>query len=588
MPINFDKISTQDKNAYLDKMRHSAAHVLAESVKKIYPSAKLTIGPSIEDGFYYDFDVAEPFTPNDLISIEKEMEKSINRDTYFLEREVTREFAKSLVKNNPYKLEILAGISDNEKITLCSHSNGDFEDLCRGGHVEKTGDIKAFKLMSASGAYWRGKESNPMLQRIYGTAWESKKSLKTFLIRREEAAKRDHRTIGRDLQLFYFDSVAPASPFFLPNGTVILNELYSFIRDLYKKYEYDEVITPEIFNADLWKKSGHYANYADSMYFIDIDDFEYGVKPMNCPAAAVLYKSQFHSYRELPLRFADFGRLHRYEKSGVTHGLNRVRTFTQDDAHIFCTIDQIDDEIKSFLNMLSESYKVFGFDNMRFTLSLRPEKRVGTDNLWDKAETTLQKVLDGSIYDYSLEKGEGAFYGPKIDVFVPDAIGREWQLGTVQLDFSLPELFELEYTEESGSRVKCVVIHRAMLGSMERFLGVLIEHTAGSLPLWLSPLQVVAIPIADRHREYCKSIIDKLKSSEFRAKVDESNERMNAKIRTAQLKKIPYMIICGDKESQNDSISIRSRDGINQEIINIDDFINVLNNERSNRSYSRR
>ena len=588
MPINFDKLNIQDKKTYLEKMRHSAAHVLAESVKKIYPSAKLTIGPSIEDGFFYDFDVTEPFTPNDLASIEKEMEKSINRDTYFSEREVTREFAKSLVKDNPYKLEILAGIPPNEKITLCSHSNGDFEDLCRGGHVEKTGDIKAFKLMSASGAYWRGKENNPMLQRIYGTAWESKKSLKKFLIQREEAAKRDHRTIGRDLQLFYFDAVAPASPFFLPNGTVILNELYSFMRDLYKKYDYDEVVTPEIFNTDLWKKSGHYTNYSDSMYFINIDDFEYGVKPMNCPAAALLYKSLFHSYRELPLRFADFGRLHRYEKSGVTHGLNRVRTFTQDDAHIFCTIDQIDDEIKSFLNMLSESYKVFGFNNMRFTLSLRPEKRVGSDNLWDRAETTLQKILDGSAYDYSLEKGEGAFYGPKIDVFVPDAIGREWQLGTVQLDFSLPERFELEYTEESGSRVKCVVIHRAMLGSMERFLGVLIEHTAGSLPLWISPLQVVAIPIADRHRQYCKSIVDKLKLSNFRARVDESNERMNAKIRTAQLKKVPYMIICGDKESQNNSISIRSRDGINQEIINIDDFIDVLNNERSNRSYSHR
>ena len=588
MPINFDKLNIQDKKTYLEKMRHSAAHVLAESVKKIYPSAKLTIGPSIEDGFFYDFDGTEPFTPNDLASIEKEMEKSINRDTYFSEREVTREFAKSLVKDNPYKLEILAGIPPNEKITLCSHSNGDFEDLCRGGHVEKTGDIKAFKLMSASGAYWRGKENNPMLQRIYGTAWESKKSLKKFLIQREEATKRDHRTIGRDLQLFYFDAVAPASPFFLPNGTVILNELYSFMRDLYKKYDYDEVVTPEIFNTDLWKKSGHYTNYSDSMYFINIDDFEYGVKPMNCPAAALLYKSLFHSYRELPLRFADFGRLHRYEKSGVTHGLNRVRTFTQDDAHIFCTIDQIDDEIKSFLNMLSESYKVFGFNNMRFTLSLRPEKRVGSDDLWDRAETTLQKILDGSAYDYSLEKGEGAFYGPKIDVFVPDAIGREWQLGTVQLDFSLPERFELEYTEESGSRVKCVVIHRAMLGSMERFLGVLIEHTAGSLPLWISPLQVVAIPIADRHRQYCKSIVDKLKLSNFRARVDESNERMNAKIRTAQLKKVPYMIICGDKESQNNSISIRSRDGINQEIINIDDFIDVLNNERSNRSYSHR
>ncbi len=357
------------------------------------------------------------------------------------------------------------------------------------------------------------------------------------------------------------------------------------MRDLYKKYDYDEVVTPEIFNTDLWKKSGHYTNYSDSMYFIDIDDFEYGVKPMNCPAAALLYKSQFHSYRELPLRFADFGRLHRYEKSGVTHGLNRVRTFTQDDAHIFCTIDQIDDEIKSFLSMLSESYKVFGFNNMRFTLSLRPEKRVGSDNLWDRAETTLQKILEGSTYDYSLEKGEGAFYGPKIDIFVPDAIGREWQLGTVQLDFSLPERFELEYTEESGSRVKCVVIHRAMLGSMERFCGMLIEHFAGAFPLWLAPEQIRVLPISDKSDEYARQVERRVRAAGFRVTTDLHSAKVQAKIREAQLDLIPYMMVVGPQEAEQQAVALRDRiGGKNLGVMPIEDAIERLREEVDQRT----
>ena len=584
MPKDFNQLNFKEKQIYLDNLRHSSAHVLAEAVIKLFPDAKLTIGPPIEDGFYYDFDVKNAFTPKDLKKIEQEMRRIINQNTDFIEREVTRDEAMLSVKDNPFKIEILESIPENAKITLCSHSDGNFEDLCRGGHVDKTGDIKALKLMSTSGAYWRGDENNPMLQRIYGTAWESKESLENYLNRRQEAIKRDHRKLGRDLDLFFFDDLSPASPYFLPKGTIILNELYKYVRELYEKYDYKEVVTPQIFDTELWKLSGHYSNYSENMYFINQDEKEHGVKPMNCPAAAMLYKSKSHSYRDLPLRLADFGRLHRYERSGVTHGLTRVRTFTQDDAHIFCTIDQIGIEIKSFLDMLSESYKTFGFKEFRLALSTRPEKKVGDDKIWDNAESILKEVLDKFSSDFTIEDGEGAFYGPKIDIFVPDAIGREWQLGTVQLDFSLPDKFDLEYTAKDGTRTNCVVIHRAMLGSMERFLGVLIEHLSADFPLWLTPVQSIIIPITDKHNEYCNSINLKLKDAGVRSEVDESNERMNAKIRQAQLKKIPYMIIIGDKELETQTISVRSRTQKNSDVNSIIDFIKNIQEEINSRS----
>ena len=584
MPKDFNQLNFKEKQIYLDNLRHSSAHVLAEAVIKLFPDAKLTIGPPIEDGFYYDFDVKNAFTPKDLKKIEQEIRRIINQNTDFIEREVTRDEAMLSVKDNPFKIEILESIPENAKITLCSHSDGNFEDLCRGGHVDKTGDIKALKLMSTSGAYWRGDENNPMLQRIYGTAWESKESLENYLHRRQEAIKRDHRKLGRDLDLFFFDDLSPASPYFLPKGTIILNELYKYVRELYEKYDYKEVVTPQIFDTELWKLSGHYSNYSENMYFINQDEKEHGVKPMNCPAAAMLYKSKSHSYRDLPLRLADFGRLHRYERSGVTHGLTRVRTFTQDDAHIFCTIDQIGIEIKSFLDMLSESYKTFGFKEFRLALSTRPEKKVGDDKIWDNAESILKEVLDKFSSDFTIEDGEGAFYGPKIDIFVPDAIGREWQLGTVQLDFSLPDKFDLEYTAQDGTRTNCVVIHRAMLGSMERFLGVLIEHLSADFPLWLTPVQSIIIPITDKHNEYCNSINLKLKDAGVRSEVDESNERMNAKIRQAQLKKIPYMIIIGDKELETQTISVRSRTQKNSDVNSIIDFIKNIQEEINSRS----
>ena len=584
MAVKFKDLSPEDQNDYRDRMRHSAAHVLAEAVTNLFPEAQLTIGPPIADGFFYDFAVPEPFTPEDIKRIELKMRDSIKANTEFVERETSRDEALELVKYNPYKVEILKGIPADERVTFCSHSDNAFEDLCRGGHMERTGDIKAYKLLSSAGAYWRGDESNPMLQRIYGTAWESRDAQKNYLRRRDEAEKRDHRKLGRSLGLFFFDPIAPASPFFLPKGTHVINSLIDYVRELYTRYGYQEVITPQIFNTELWKRSGHLDAYAENMYFLDVDEREFGVKPMNCPAAAMLYLANSRSYRELPIRMADFGRLHRNERSGVTHGLNRVRSFVQDDAHIFCTFDQISAEITSFLQMLNESYKVFGFEKTRFELSLRPEKRVGSDEMWDQAESILTGVLDATGHKYTAQSGEGAFYGPKIDAFVPDAIGREWQLGTVQLDFSLPERFDMEYTAENGNRDRPVVIHRAMLGSLERFLGVLIEHLSGAFPMWLSPVQAVIVPIADRHNEFCFEVGKRISEAGFRVEVNDSNDRMNAKIRQAQLQKIPYMLVAGDREVEGQSLSVRTRSGDNLEPMSIDQVIHRFVKQVADRS----
>ena len=584
MAVKFKDLSPEDQNDYRDRLRHSAAHVLAEAVTNLFPEAQLTIGPPIADGFFYDFAISEPFTPEDIKRIELKMRDSIKANTKFVERETSRNEALELVQDNPYKVEILKGIPADERVTFCSHSDNAFEDLCRGGHMERTGDIKAYKLLSSAGAYWRGDESNPMLQRIYGTAWESRDAQKNYLRRRDEAEKRDHRKLGRSLGLFFFDPIAPASPFFLPKGTYVINSLIDYVRELYTRYGYQEVITPQIFNTELWKRSGHLDAYAENMYFLDVDEREFGVKPMNCPAAAMLYLANSRSYRELPIRMADFGRLHRNERSGVTHGLNRVRSFVQDDAHIFCTFDQISAEITSFLQMLNESYKVFGFEKTRFELSLRPEKRVGSDEMWDQAESILTEVLDATGHKYTAQSGEGAFYGPKIDAFVPDAIGREWQLGTVQLDFSLPERFDMEYTAENGNRDRPVVIHRAMLGSLERFLGVLIEHLSGAFPMWLSPVQAVIVPIADRHNEFCFEVGKRISEAGFRVEVNDSNDRMNAKIRQAQLQKIPYMLVAGDREVEGQSLSVRTRSGDNLEPMSIDQVIHRFVKQVADRS----
>lgn len=575
----FRDLSPEEQAEYRDALRHSAAHVVAEAVLKLFPEAKLTIGPPIRDGFYYDFDVARPFTPEDLEAIEGEMRASIRANTPFVEREVSRDEARVLVSDNPYKLELIEGIPEDEQVTFTSHSDGAFDDLCRGGHVESTGRISAFKLLSTAGAYWRGSEANPMLQRIYGTAWESRDKQKVYLKQREQAQQRDHRRLGAQMGLFFFDQVAPANPFFRPKGAFVYNRLVDYVRGLYERYGYDEVITPQMFKTDLFKTSGHYDNYIEHMYMLEIDEQEYGMKPMNCPSHAVMYSKSLHSYRELPIRYADFGRLHRYELSGVTAGLTRVRSFAQDDAHIFCRPDQIAEEVNGFIDMLNESYGVFGFDSTRFVLSLRPEKRVGSDQQWDRAETALKAVLEERGGEFETALGEGAFYGPKIDMFVPDALGREWQLGTVQVDFNQPERFDLEYVNSESGRERPVMIHRAMLGSLERFIGVLIEHLGGNLPLWLSPTQAMMVPIADRHNDYAYAVADRMKRAGLRVEVNDASERMNAKIRNAQLMKVNYMLVVGDREIEADSAALRTRSGDNLGAIRIDEIISRLTGE---------
>ena len=542
---------------YRYRLRHSAAHVMAEAVLELFPEAKLAIGPPTDNGFYYDFLVSRPFTPENLGAIENRMEQSIRAGLPFTGRELSSEQAKKLEKDQPFKLEIIDDLSPGEAITFYRHGN--FEDLCRGSHVDSTAEIKAFKLLSVAGAYWRGDEKRPMLQRIYGTAFESKDKLDAYVDKLEEAQRRDHRRLGTELDLFIIDPIAPASPFFLPKGTVVYHALMSYVRDLYKRHGYQEVITPQIFDTELWQRSGHYQNYQENMYVIHQDQREYAVKPMNCPAHALIYASRLHSYRDLPLRIADFGRLHRYERSGVIHGLTRVRTFSQDDAHIFCTPDQIATEVLTLIRMYRQTYSLFKFDRVRIALSLRPERRVGSDEMWDRAELALRSVLEETGLPFEHFPGEGAFYGPKIDFFVPDALDREWQLGTIQLDFSLPERFDLEYVDHDSSRQRPVVLHKAMVGSLERFMGVLIEHYEGAFPVWLAPVQAVVIPIADRHVEYARQVSQRLAQNDLRVDVDDRNERMNAKVRDGQLKKVPYMLIVGDREAQSDSVSVRLR-----------------------------
>jgi threonyl-tRNA synthetase len=542
-----------------ERMRHSTAHLMADAVLQLFPEAKLAIGPPTDDGFYYDFQVSQPFAPEDLEAIDAYMKKTIARDIPFQKEELSKEEALDFFAQQPYKLEIIEGLPSDETISIYRH--GDFADLCRGPHVGSTGQISAYKLLNVAGAYWRGDEHQPMLQRIYGTAFETEKALEEHLERIEEAQRRDHRRLGRELDLFMFDPIAPGSPFFLPKGTIIYNLLIEYVRSLYGQYGYTEVITPQIFDTELWKRSGHYEHYLENMYIVEQDDREFGVKPMNCPAHAMIFGAQLWSYRDLPVRLADFGRLHRYERSGVIQGLTRVRTFSQDDAHIFCTPEQVDNEIRTFVKSLDETYKLLRFDNVRIALSLRPEKRVGTKEQWDHSEKVLADSLDGQGLEYMLMPGEGAFYGPKIDFFVADALGREWQLGTIQLDYSLPERFDLEYMAADGSRQRPVLLHRALMGSLERFLGILIEHYAGAFPTWLAPVQATVIPIADRHIEYARVVEESLKNQGIRVEVDARSERMNAKIRHAQLQKIPYMLVVGDREADANSAAVRLRDG---------------------------
>ncbi len=563
-----------NEHDFIDTMRHSTAHVMAETMLKMFPDAKIGMGPNIENGFYYDFDLPRPLRPEDLQEIEDRMREIVKADEKFSYEEIDKEKALELFRSQPYKSELIRGIPD-EKVRV--YTQGSFTDLCRGPHLSSTGHIKAFKLLTIAGAYWRGDETRPMLQRIYGTAFETEEELQEHLKQLEEAAQRDHRKLGRELDLFFMDPIAPGSPFFLPKGAIVYNLMIDFMRDMYRRYNYQEVVTPQIFSAELWKRSGHYDNYKENMYFLEIEEREFGVKPMNCPGHCVMFKSKLHSYRELPIRYADFGRLNRYERSGVLHGLTRVRSFSQDDAHIYCRPEQVESEIASLIQMMREAYDAFGLNEPRFTLSLRPQKRMGGEELWDGAEGSLRGALRSCGVPFDEVPGEGAFYGPKIDLFTSDALNREWQLCTYQLDFNLPERFDLEYVAEDGSYQRPLMIHRAILGSIERFFGILLEHHAGAFPVWLAPVQAVVIPIADRHIEYAQQIEKVLKEANIRTTVDDRSERMNYKIREHQAQKVPYMLVVGDKEaaSEEQLVTVRNRSG-SQEQMPAGEFVQAI------------
>lgn len=555
-------------------IRHSAAHIMAEAVMNIFPGTKIGIGPPTSDGFYYDFDCPKQLSKDDFKNIESEMKKIIKSKRKFTGSVVSKDEAAKRFSDQEYKLEIIEGVPKNEKITIWSHES--WEDICKGGHVDSTNNIKAFKLLDVAGAYWRGNEKNKMLQRVYGTAWESKEEQKKYLEKLELATKRDHRKLGTSLDLFYFDEFSPAMPFFLPKGTYIMNKLTDYMREKYKKYGYEEVITPQIFSSKLWDMSGHSSHFKENMFFTENDDNKMGIKPMNCPSHYLLFRSKLHSYKDLPIRYADFGRLHRNERSGVSHGLTRVKSFSQDDSHIFCTKDQIESEIISFLNLLQEVYEDFGFNKPSFYLSLRPENRTGNDEMWDYSESVMKNILEKSGVDFSIQEGEGAFYGPKIDITVPDALEREWQLGTVQLDFFASDKFGLNFINKNGDKENVVLIHRAIFGSLERFFGILIEHFGGSFPFWLSPEQFSIIPISENQFEHCKSLEKKLLSQGLRGKVDLSSDRFNNKIRKAQQMKTPLMVIIGDKEVENNSLTIRLRNGKNLNGVKIESLINLF------------
>ena len=577
------QIVTNDSPDGLEVIRHSAAHIMADAVLKLWPEAKLAIGPAVDDGFYYDIDLGVRISPDEFERIEQEMAAVVEADIPFercvVDREATLREAREAGER--YKAELIEGFDPAEPITVYRH--GGFEDLCRGPHVPSTGYEKAFKLMRVAGAYWRGDERNPMLQRIYGTAWNTPKELRAHLQQLEEAAKRDHRKLGKELGIFMFIPAAPASPFFLPKGAILYNRLTDYMREEYRDRGYQEVLSPQIFDVQLWHRSGHYEHYRDNMYFTRFDDSaegaeqaEYAVKPMNCPGHTYVYAHEQRSYRDLPLRIADFGRLHRFERSGVTSGLTRVRSFSQDDAHIFCTPEQVPGEIASLIDMMLEVYRVFGFTDVDIALSTRPEKSVGSDEIWRRAEAGLRLVLDESGVSYSVNPGDGAFYGPKIDFRVNDAIGRPWQLGTIQLDFSMPERFELTYVTAEDGRERPVMIHRAILGSLERFIGILLEHTGGNLPFWLSPVQARVITINDGHVPYALDVVAHLRGAGFRVDTDFENAKVGAKIRAARLERIPYVLVIGDREVAENKVAVRERPDVNRGVMATDAVLSLF------------
>ena len=553
-------------------LRHTSSHIMAQAIKRLYPGTKLAIGPAIKDGFYYDVDSEHKFVPEDLEKIEKEMKKIV-KEKLVLERfELPRDEAIGLMKehNEDYKVELIEDLPEDEKISF--YKQGEFIDLCAGPHVMCTDKVKAFKLLSIAGAYWRGDEKNKMLQRIYGTSFEKKKDLDEYLHRLEEAKKRDHRKIGRELDLFSLQDVGPGFPFFHPKGMVLRNELEDFWRKEHVKRNYEEIKTPIILNEELWHQSGHWDHYKENMYFTKIDDEDYAIKPMNCPGSIMMYKRKMHSYRDLPIRMGELGLVHRHELSGALHGLMRVRCFTQDDAHIFMLPEQIKEEIIGVIEFVDYVYNIFGF-KYHIELSTRPEDSMGTDEEWNLAINALKEALEEKGLSYKINEGDGAFYGPKIDFHLEDCIGRTWQCGTIQLDFQMPQRFDIEYIGADGEKHRPIMIHRVIFGSIERFIGILIEHYAGKFPAWLAPVQVKILPITDKHHEYALKVRGEMFAKGLRVEVDTRSEKIGYKIREAQLSQVPYMLIVGDKEIEDNAVAVRSRNRGELGAIAVDTFI---------------
>jgi threonyl-tRNA synthetase len=569
--------------APLPTLRHSCSHVMAQAVKQLFPDVRLAIGPAIEDGFYYDFAKPEPFTAEDLQRIEERMGEIVKQDLPFVREEMPRGAAIRFFeeRGEPFKVEILKGI---DAPTVSLYRQGDFVDLCRGPHVPSTGQIKAFKLLSCSGAYWRGSEKNPMLQRIYGTAWLSREDLDKYLWRLEEAKKRDHRKLGRELDLFVFQDVSPGAAFWLPRGMVLFRELERFWRDVHDARGYQEISTPVLVHKRLWEQSGHWDHYRENMFLVEAEEQVFSLKPMNCPESTYVYRHHLRSYRDLPLRFSELGRLYRFERSGTLAGMFRVRQFTQDDAHIYCRPDQLQAEIMSVIEIVQLLYGVFGFEP-RFFLSTKPDKAMGDPALWQQAEAALQDALAKRDLPHELRAGEGAFYGPKIDVVISDVLGRDWQLATIQLDFvMLPERFALEYIDADGQAKRPVAIHRAIYGSFERFVGILTEHFAGAFPTWLAPVQARVLPVSEKIAAYGRSVFERLREAGIRAELDDRNEKLNYRIREAQLQKIPYMLIVGARESQDGTVSLRRRTDGDAGVVAVEGFLAGLAAEISSRS----
>lgn len=548
--------------ANIETKRHSYSHILAAAVLEMFPEAKLAIGPAIENGFYYDFDLPRTLIPEDLPLLEKAMKQLIKQGGNFEKSDVPIKEALAEAKKQKqiYKAELIEDLAAKGEKTVSFYRVDGFVDLCAGPHVESTKELdpKAFKLTSIAGAYWRGSEKNKMLQRVYGLAFETEKELTSHLDLIEEAKKRDHRKLGTELDLFSFQDAGPGFPFWHPKGMILRNLLTEYWKNQHKKAGYDEVSTPIILREELWHQSGHWDNYKNNMYFTKIDGQNYAIKPMNCPGGIQIYKSKLHSYREFPMRIAELGLVHRHELSGVLHGLFRVRSFIQDDAHIYCTEIQLKDELKGVINLIEKMYKDLGFDNYHVELSTRPDKSIGSDEMWEKAEKTLTEVAEELKLKYQLNPGDGAFYGPKFDFHITDAIGRTWQCATLQLDFSMPERFDLEYVDENGDRKRPIMLHRTVFGSLERFLGIVIEHYAGALPTWLSPVQVALLPVADRHVKHCETLQKKLVEANIRVSLDDSKESVGKKIRNAEMQKNPYMLVVGDQEIESGKLSVRS------------------------------